>query len=65
MREDRRFSEKPHFTIDPVDFGDSNNFPSGVTYQRNANFTSRALLALDNTTTVAPSIDPFFFKVNG
>ncbi len=39
------------------------NFPSGVTYQRNADFTKRRLLALDNTTTVAVSIDPFFFKV--
>ena len=44
---------------------DLNNFPQGVTYQRNADFTSRTLLALDNTTNVAPSIDPFFFKVSG
>jgi hypothetical protein len=44
---------------------DMNNFPCGVTFQRNANFTTHTLLALDNTTAVAPSIDPFFFKVNG
>ncbi|MFQ5824967.1 MAG: hypothetical protein ACE5JB_13005 [bacterium] len=39
------------------------NFPQGVTYQRNANFTTNTLLALDNTTTVNISIDPFFFRV--
>jgi hypothetical protein len=44
---------------------DLNNFPKGVKYQRNANFMTRTLLALDNTTTVAASIDPFFFKVSG
>lgn len=42
---------------------DMKHFPSGVRYQRNANFTTRTLLALDNTTPVAVSIDPFFFKV--
>ncbi len=42
---------------------DRNNFPNGVSYQRNANFTSRRLLDLDNTTRVSVSIDPFFFKV--
>ena len=41
------------------------NFPSGVKYQRNADFTSGRLLALDNSTPVAVSIDPFFFKVTG
>jgi hypothetical protein len=39
------------------------NFPTGVVYQRNANFGTNRLLALDNTTTVADSIDPFFFSV--
>jgi len=39
------------------------NFPAGVTYQRNANFTTNQLLALDGTTVVAGSIDPFFFSV--
>ena len=39
------------------------NFPNGVKYQRNANFTTHTLLGLDNTTPVAPSIDPFFFKI--
>jgi len=41
------------------------NFPSGVKYQRNADFKNGRLLALDNTTPVAVSIDPFFFKVTG
>lgn len=39
------------------------NFPNGVTFLRNHNFTTNQLLANDNTTTVAVSIDPFFFKV--
>jgi hypothetical protein len=42
---------------------DNNNFPRGVTYQRNADFTGKKLLALDGKTAVAVSIDPFFFKV--
>ena len=42
---------------------DKANFPNGVVYQRNANFTTHRLLKLDGTTVVAPSIDPFFFKV--
>ena len=41
------------------------NFPNGVTYQRNASFTTRDLLGLDNTTQIRPSIDPFFFKAAG
>jgi hypothetical protein len=36
-----------------------------VTYQRNANFDTHTLLALDGTTGVSVSIDPFFFKVLG
>jgi hypothetical protein len=44
---------------------DMANFPNGVTYQRNADFATHRLLALDNTTPVPPSIDPFFFKVRG
>ncbi len=39
------------------------NFPNGVRYQRNANFTTHTLLALDGVTSVQISIDPFFFKV--
>jgi hypothetical protein len=39
------------------------NFPHGVKYQRNADFTTGKLLAVDNMTEVEPSIDPFFFKV--
>ena len=41
---------------------DMNNFPSGVTYQRNANFTTNTLLDAANNP-VAASIDPFFFTV--
>jgi hypothetical protein len=41
---------------------DNANFPTGVTYQRNANFATNTLFALDGVTAVAPSIDPFFFK---
>ena len=44
---------------------DPANFPNGVVYQRNANFATHTLFALDNSTPVAPSIDPFFFKVKG
>jgi len=38
------------------------NFPQGVTYLRNANFTSKQLLDIDNVTPTPISIDPFFFK---
>jgi hypothetical protein len=43
---------------------DMANFPSGVTFQRNADFTTNTLLALDGSTPVAISIDPFFFKAS-
>jgi hypothetical protein len=39
------------------------NFPNGVTYQRNANFTTHTLLNVNNSSPVAVSIDPFFFKL--
>jgi hypothetical protein len=39
------------------------NFPQGVTYQRNANFTTHVLLNTNNVTPVSISIDPFFFHV--
>lgn len=42
---------------------DTGNFPNGVTYQRNADFATKTLLAGDNVTHVQTSIDPFFFKV--
>jgi hypothetical protein len=42
---------------------DLGNFPQGVTYQRNADFTAKTLKDVDNTTPVHPSIDPFFFKI--
>lgn len=41
------------------------NFPSGVVFQRNVNWNTSTLLDVDNSTTVNPSIDPFFFKVTG
>jgi hypothetical protein len=44
---------------------DRANFPNGVVYQRNADFATHRLLAVDNVTPVQPSIDPFFFKVTG
>ena len=34
-----------------------------MTYQRNHDFATKRLFALDGVTTVAASIDPFFFKV--
>jgi hypothetical protein len=40
---------------------DHANFPSGVRYQRNADFTTHVLHDVDNVTPVAVSIDPFFF----
>jgi hypothetical protein len=40
---------------------DAANFPSGVMYQRAANWTTKTLLSTDNVTPVAASIDPFFF----
>ena len=42
---------------------DNANFPNGVIFQRNANFTTHTLLDVDNVTPVPISIDPFFFKV--
>jgi len=42
---------------------DTNNFPSGVRYQRNANFATHTLLATDGVTPVPISIDPFFYVI--
>jgi hypothetical protein len=42
---------------------DLTNFPQGVAYQRNHDFPTKKLFALDGVTVVSPSIDPFFFKV--
>ena len=42
---------------------DKANFPNGVIYQRNANFTTKTLLANDNVTPVPISIDPFVFTI--
>jgi len=43
---------------------DHANFPNGVTYQRNADFTTRRLFDTDGATPVAVSIDPFFFQIS-
>jgi len=40
---------------------DMANFPSGVTYQRHADWNTHTLLNSDAATPVSPSIDPFFF----
>ncbi|HEX4282875.1 MAG TPA: choice-of-anchor D domain-containing protein [Solirubrobacteraceae bacterium] len=40
------------------------HFPSGVTYQRNVNWTTQTLLGNDGVTPVPASIDPFFFKLS-
>jgi hypothetical protein len=37
------------------------NFPSGVRYQRRADFVNKVLLNVDGVSPVAISIDPFFF----
>jgi hypothetical protein len=42
---------------------DHANFPQGVVYQRNADFATHTLLAVDDVTPVPISIDPFFFKI--
>jgi hypothetical protein len=39
---------------------DNANFPSGITYRRNADFVAHQLKAVDNVTNVGASIDPFF-----
>jgi hypothetical protein len=41
---------------------DMANFPSGVAYQRNADFAAHRLLRTNGTTTVPVSIDPFFVR---
>ncbi len=40
------------------------NFPQGVTFQRNVDFTTHQVRNLGNTANVAASIDPFFFKID-
>ncbi len=42
---------------------DNGNFPNGVDFQRNANFTTNNLRNLANTANINVSIDPFFFEV--
>ena len=38
------------------------HFPSGISYQRNADWATQRLLGTDGITTVTASIDPFFVK---
>lgn len=40
------------------------NFPHGVRFQRNADFTAHQLLDLSGVTSVASSVDPFFFHIS-
>jgi len=40
------------------------NFPHGVHYQRNANFSTKTLLDVTGINPVAISIDPFFFHIS-
>ena len=42
---------------------DNANFPQGVTFRRNVNFTTHQVRNLANTANVTASIDPFFFKL--
>jgi len=44
-------------------YPDIANFPQGVTYLRNANWTTHQLLGTDGTTVISVSKDPFFFQV--
>jgi hypothetical protein len=41
---------------------DMANFPSGIRYQRGADFATRRLLGTDGVTPVAVSVDPFFYQ---
>ena len=45
-------------------FPNLKNFPQGVKYQRNVDFTTQRLRNETDTADVAISIDPFFFKVS-
>jgi hypothetical protein len=42
---------------------DMKNFPYGVLYQRNADFSDKTLLNIRGDASVYVSIDPFFFRV--
>lgn len=44
-------------------FPEMANFPQGVTYQRNVDFSAQRLLDVNSTTAVGISVDPFFFSV--
>ena len=43
----------------------SANFPHGITYQRQVNWSSQQLLSTDGVTQVSTSLDPFFFHISG
>jgi hypothetical protein len=42
----------------------STNFPDVVSYQRNADFTTNQLRDITNTSNIAVSVDPFFFRIS-
>ncbi len=44
---------------------DKANFPSGVVFQRNADFGRKVLLGTDNSTIIDSSIDPYYFEIAG
>lgn len=44
-------------------YPDTANFPSGITYLRNVDWTTHQLLPTSGTTPVAISIDPFFYTI--
>ncbi len=50
-------------TFTASNYPDIANFPQGVTYLRNANWTTNQLLGTDGTTVINGSKDPFFFHV--
>lgn len=61
-----------HLVTDGADFcgifcanntPDLANFPQGVKYQRDADFTTHTLIGSGGTSAVPVSIDPFFFRV--
>ncbi|MGA7849962.1 MAG: hypothetical protein WCA13_12720 [Terriglobales bacterium] len=52
-----------HGIFSAHNFPDMANFPHGVQYQRNADFATHQLFDLSGITTVANSIDPYYFNI--
>lgn len=50
------------FSVD--NFPDPANFPQGVVYQRNHNFSTKQLLDVNGITPVKNSVDPYFFHIS-